>query len=616
MHDVSCRITAAFLTYIKNTRQELLGPLLKGLPYDEPYLANPDNWIPWDIERILEDRLVELFDDERVLFQIGRSVVSLKSLGIVNILFNLFVTPERLVRYAPRIARYFTKDIVQITVRETTKNSALVELRVKGRQTRGACLFNQGMFSLASELFGQGETIVAELQCVVPVQELGRYHNKVYALDGQGNVLESGCGCGQHVIGAVSDTGAFSLNNIEYGAGSCLYRLTWDTKPLRISRGTAGRREALEDALVHLEENHAKLQNAYEDLRKSGEKYRDLMQNASDIICFVDAAGMITGLNMKGIELTGYGHDEVMGQDIISLVDEAGQEAAAAGLRESLAGAPTVAELVLKKKNGGRLILSVNSTPVKEDNGVSGLMLIARDITLEREMAGRLIEAERFAAKGMVAAEIAHEINNSLANMETALYILNNIRVDRGYRQDVLKDVHEEIERMSGIVKGILEVYRADDSVIQAVDINAEITKIIHITQRRLKGRGISIIPELYPNLSPIACYPGHIKQILLNLIKNAEEAMLSSDRKQIVISTGERDDIVSLKVSDTGCGIPEERLNRIFAPFQTSKNEGAGLGLTICQEIAKKYGGDIQLLSQAGKGTSVMVSFPKDFHG
>jgi len=616
MHEVSCRITAAFLNYIRNTRQEFLEPLLEGLPYDGPYLANPDNWIPWDVERVLEQRLVELFDDERVLFQIGRSVVSLKSLGIVNILFNLFVTPERLVRYAPKIARYFTKDIVQITVRETTKNSALVELRVKGRQTRGACLFNQGMFSLASELFGQGETAVAEVQCVVPVQDLGRYQNRFYALDAEGNVLESECGCGQHVIGAVSETGTFRLNDTVFGAASCLYRLTWDTKPFRIRRGTAGRREALEDALVHLEENHAKLQNAYEDLRASGEKYRDLMENASDIICFVDAGGRITALNKKGIELTGYGHDEVIGQDIYSLVDEAGRDAAEARLRESLAGDPAVVEVVLRKKNGGSLILSINSTPVRENGRITGLMLIARDITLEREMAGRLIEAERFAAKGMVAAEIAHEINNSLANIETALYILNNIRVDRGFRQDVLKDVHEEIERMSGIVKGILEVYRADDSVIQAVDMNTEIIKIIHMTQRRLKGKGISIIPELYPNLSPIACYPGHIKQILLNLIKNAEEAMLSSARKQVVISTGERDDMVSMKVSDTGCGIPAERMDGIFVPFQTSKPEGAGLGLTICREIAKKYGGDMLLQSEAGKGTSVMVSFPKNFHG
>jgi len=543
-------------------------------------------------------------------------VVSLKSLGIVNILFNLFVTPERLVRYAPKIARYFTRDIVQITVRETTKNSALVELRVKGRQTRGACLFNQGMFSLASELFGQGETAVAEVQCVVPVQELGRYHDRLYALDAEGHVLESECGCAQHVIGAVSETGTFRLNDTVFGAESCLYRLTWDTRPFRLRRGTAGRREALEDALVHLEENHAKLQNAYEDLRMSGEKYRDLMENASDIICFVDAGSRITALNKKGIELSGYGLDEVIGQDIFSLIDDAGRDAAAARLRESLAGDPTVVEVVLKKRDGGRLILSINSTPVTENGRISGLMLIARDITLEREMAGRLIEAERFAAKGMVAAEIAHEINNSLANIETALYILNNIRVDRGYRQDVLKDVHEEIERMSGIVKGILEVYRADDSVIQAVDMNAEIIKIIHMTQRRLKGKGISIIPELYPNLSPIACYPGHIKQILLNLIKNAEDAMLSSVRKQVVISTGERDDIVSLKVSDTGCGIPEERMHRIFAPFHTSKPDGAGLGLTICREIAKKYGGEMRLQSETGKGTSVMVSFPKEFHG
>jgi PAS domain S-box-containing protein len=616
MLEVSCRITAAFLTYIKNTRQEFLGPLLMGLPYDEVYLSNPDHWIPLDVERIMEDRLVELFHDERILFHIGRSVVSLKSLGIVNIIFNLFVTPERLIRYAPKIARYFTKDIVQIAVRETTRNSALVEVAVRGRQTRGACLFNQGLFSLASELFGQGETRVEEVQCVVPVHELGRHSKKSYAIDESNKVIESSCCDGHQVVGMLSEKGTFTLNNTLFGAESCVYRLTWDRKPFKLRRGTAGRKEALEEALLHLEENYGKLQKTYDSLWKSEEKYRDLMENASDIICFLDAEGRIMALNKKGVELIGYALDEVLKKDVLSFVDEPGRDAAAARLKESLAGNPAVVEVTLKTKHGDPLILSVNSTPVMEDGRITGIMLIARDITGEREMAGRLIEAERFAAKGMIAAEIAHEINNSLANIETALYILNNMRVDRAYRQDVLKDVREEIDRMSGIVKGILEVYRADDSVIQTVDINAEIVRVILIMQRRLNGRGIAITPELYPNLSPVPCYPGHIKQVLLNLIKNAEEAMLSSHKKVILVSTEEREDLVSMKVSDTGSGISPEGMKQIFTPFHTSKPEGAGIGLTICREIIKRYGGDIQIQSEEGKGTCVTVSFPKHFHG
>ncbi len=126
MDEISCRITSAIINYVKNTKPEFLKPLLDGLPYSKDYLLDLDNWIPWDIERILEERLVRLFDDEAIMFKIGRSVVTLKSLGVVNIIFNLFMTPERLVRYTPKIARYFTKDVVHINVIETTKERALL----------------------------------------------------------------------------------------------------------------------------------------------------------------------------------------------------------------------------------------------------------------------------------------------------------------------------------------------------------------------------------------------------------------------------------------------------------------------------------------------------------
>lgn len=590
MNEISCRITNTFLNYVRNTKAELLKPLLEGLPYNESYLSNPDNWIPWHVERVLEDRLACLFGDDTIMFKIGRSILTLKSLGIVNIVLNLFMTPERLIRYSPRIAKYFTKDIVRINVIDASKREAIVELRIQGRQTRGACLFNQGMFSITTELFGLGPAEISEVQCVIPAHELG------------------GAGA--------TEAHSRGHNNTIFGAESCIYHMKWKHRTGWFVRKLAGSKQALEDALQHLEENHAKLEKAYQHIRKSEEKYRDLMENASDIICLLDADGRITSLNKKGLELLGSAKEEVAGLTFLSLVDDPHTENFALKFRESLRGITAVSELGLKIKDGGRAILSINSTPILEDGSVKGIMLIARDITREQEMTERLMEAERFAAKGMVAAEIAHEINNSLANIETALFIINNIRIDRVYRQDILKDVRDEILRMSGIVKGILEVYHSDNSVIQSVDINAEILKVINITLRRLKGKGISISPKLAPELPPVSCYPGHVKQVLLNLIKNAEEATDPHNAGLISIATGEDGDFIRMCVSDNGCGIPGELMDSIFSPLFTSKEKGGGLGLSICREIIKKYDGDITVESAEGKGTSVTVSLRKNGHG
>ncbi len=612
MSEISCRVTNTFLRYVKNIKPEVLKPLLKDLPHNEDFLMNTDNWISWDVERLLEDRLMRFFNDEMIMFKIGKSTLANKSLGIVNILANLFMTPERFIRYTPKITNYFSKGLGQLNVLETSRQSATVEFKIKGTQTRGGCLYTQGMFSIFTELFGLKAAEVSELQCVVPINKISSLHGKSYHIDDNKKVRQS-----SHpkengkVIGLISDNGSFKINGTSFGAESCIYKLKWGKKMSGFLTKTAGKKKALSDALKHLEENHNKLETAYERLWKSEANYRSLMENASDIICFIDSEGIITSSNKKGIELSGYSSREITGQHYLSFVDKKYQRAAMLRFKKALNSSNAPFELIVKTKDRGSLVLSANSSSLKEAGKTVGLMVIARDITKDQEIAARLLEAERFAAKGIVAAEIAHEINNSLANIETALFIVNNIRTNVQYKQDIFKDVYEEIERMSGIVKGILEVYRSDNLVIQSVDINAEIAKVIEITKRRLHGRVISVVSELSPDLPSVPCYPGHIKQILLNLIKNAEEAMVPDGKKIITINTTQENGSVHLKIKDTGCGIEDKIKDKIFSHLYTSKKEGSGFGLSICRQIAKKYNGDIKFESEAGKGTTVTVSFP-----
>ena len=595
MSEISCVITNSFLHYVKNTEPEFIKPLLNDLPFDESYLTNTNNWIPLDVEHILEKRLVQLFNDDMIMFKIGKSIIDHKSLGIVNVLANLFTTPERFIRYTPKITRYFTKGLITANVIETNPEHATVELISRGKHTKGACLYNQGMLSVFTKLFGLETAEVSELQCVVPVTEISLPDSKVHA--------------------SVHDNGQGKVNETTYGADSCIYTLKWKNRMSRFIRKTAGKKKALEEALKHLEANHSHLQQAYESLWKSEAHSRNLMENASDIICLIDFQGIITSLNKKGTELTGYSDAEVTGKHFLSFIDDQYKRPALIRFKRSFNISTAPYELVIMTKDARPLIISAAASPVKEGNQSIGLMIIARDITRDREIAARLLSAERFAAKGMVAAEIAHEINNSLANIETALFIVNKIRTETQYKQEIFKDVHDEIDRMSGIVKGILEVYRSDDAAIESVNLNTEISRVINITKRRLSGKVITIISKLTPDLPSVPCYPGHIKQILLNLIKNAEESMDISPQKIITISTTGNNGSVNMHISDTGSGIPSDIRDKVFSHLFTSKPEGYGFGLSICKQIAKKYRGDINLESEEGKGTTVTVSFPIGHH-
>ncbi len=595
MNEISCVITNSFLHYVKNTKPELIKPLLKDLPLNESYLTNTNKWIPLDVERILEKRLIQLFNDDMIMFKIGKSIVEQKSLGIINVLANLFTTPERFIQYTPKITRYISKGVVTVNVIETNPENAILELIINGKQTRGSCLYNQGMLSVFTKLFGLEDADVSELQCVVPVSEITMPDSDVKTSI-HNNVREK-------------------FKGTTFGADSCILKLTWKNRMSRFIRKTAGKKKALEEALEHLEANHTHLQQAYEKLWKSEAHTRNLMENASDIICLIDTRGNITSLNKKGTELTGYSDAEVIGKHFLSFIDEKYKRPSLIRFKRSFNTTTAPYELVVVTKDVRPLIISAAASPVREGNRSIGLMIIARDITHEREIAARLLSAERFAAKGMVAAEIAHEINNSLANIETALFIVNKIRTETQYKQEIFKDVHDEIDRMSGIVKGILEVYRADDGAIESVNLNTEISKVINITKRRLSGKVITIISKLTPDLPSVPCYPGHIKQILLNLIKNSEESMDVSPQKIITISTTGDNGSVKMHISDTGSGIPADIRDKVFSHLFTSKPEGYGFGLSICKQIAKKYRGDINLESEEGKGTTVTVSFPVENH-
>lgn len=580
--DISCRITNVFLNYVKNTRPEFVEPLVRGLPYTYQHLVDTDNWIAWDAERVIEERLVDLYDDPQILFQIGRSIVTHKSLGVIHILFNLFTTPEGVFRYTPKVASLFTKGIVTVNILNSSSQSVIIELKIKGPQTRGSCLFNLGMFSAVPELFGLKSAEVIEHQCMVAMSISGKLKN------------------------------TYGIDEIKTGAESCIFELRWKgKKDQSFMFGGTRKQKALDEARIELEENYVKLQSAYDLLACSEERYRDLFNNAGDIIILLDSDGTIAAVNKKGTSIFGVPANKLIGRPIGTLIDESYRSELQDHLSASMTGTQIVIELVGLTKDGTRL-LSVTSSPIMQDGNTIGLMVIARDISAERELAARLLEAERFAAKGLVAAEIAHEINNALANIETALYISNNISINDKYRSTLMSETRAEIQGMSNIVRGILDVYKADDTSAQMVSLNNEIKKVMDLTARRFKGDNIRMISRLCLSDPVIFCNPGHFKQILLNLLTNSRDALENGSTRSIIVSTEEIGEDVRLKVMDTGCGIPPDVLPEVTDRVFSTKSKGTGLGLSICKRLAEANKGVMEIESALGKGTTVYITFRK----
>jgi two-component system, sporulation sensor kinase E len=259
-----------------------------------------------------------------------------------------------------------------------------------------------------------------------------------------------------------------------------------------------------------------------------------------------------------------------------------------------------------------------------EKSGSAGVALILRDATEARAQTFQAIENERIQALTLLAASVAHEIGNPLNAlhihlqlMERELKKLRNSRepekIERTEQLNRLEEyVHVakgEIHRLDNIITQFLDGLRARAPKLAQASLNRIIGETIELLRPELENRGQRVIEKLSSNLPEVPCDATQIKQVLVNLIRNAVQAMNRGG--EITIETGAASEAVWVSISDTGSGIPEEKLNRIFQPFFTTKKRGSGLGLMIVQRIIRDHAGRIDVESKPGQGTTFRVWLP-----
>ena len=244
-------------------------------------------------------------------------------------------------------------------------------------------------------------------------------------------------------------------------------------------------------------------------------------------------------------------------------------------------------------------------------------LFVFRDITFFNRFKEEFRKNESLAQMTTMAAGVAHEIKNPLASISIYLQLMEKMMEKNGSMTSAearkyLDVVEEEVERINRIAVDFLFAVKPMKVNLTACSMNDIVRKTADVAGPELEEKGIRLVMHLATSLPKVFADPALIEQSLLNLVKNAMQAM-PEDRKDpcVTISTYIESDMVKLSVQDNGCGMTEDQMSKIFEPYYTTKSSGTGLGLTVLFKIMKQHGGDVTVHSVYGEGSEFILQVP-----
>lgn len=369
-----------------------------------------------------------------------------------------------------------------------------------------------------------------------------------------------------------------------------------------------------------LEEQLHELYVNVEALKRGRDELRVLLARLPDLVV-VHVAGTIVWANDAFVHVLRYERTEdVVGTAMLDHVAEASKQVIRERMRLSpeAPGFPALSEIAMKARTGDPVIVEVAATQLVVFDGVPARLVVGRDLTERVRMQQKLIVADRLASVGILAAGVAHEVNNPLG------YVLNNIEIARkelvrlgdGAESagQALSVALEGVARIRAIVHDLLMLARGETGTLEGIDVRVVAASTLSLAAREIE-RTARLVQDFRPAPLVIAS-ESRIAQVLLNLVSNALESMQGRPREENVLLvriSSAVDGRLLLEVSDTGGGIAKEDLPRVFEPFFTTRpaGQGTGLGLAIAQRLVVESGGEISVTSTLGRGTTLRVLLP-----
>ncbi|MFC2149808.1 nitrogen regulation protein NR(II), partial [Candidatus Auribacterota bacterium] len=350
-----------------------------------------------------------------------------------------------------------------------------------------------------------------------------------------------------------------------------------------------------------------------QDISRENGFLHSILKSLNDAVIVLDNEKTVLYINPAGCEMLGARvWKDIVGKKIDDLrIDKCVYDF----LRKEKTGNRQSVNRELKICYPRMLDLAVSILPLQDESGeVVGMAVIFRDITEKRKMEDRMIRSEKLGAFSVIAAGLAHEIGNPLNSLNIHVQLiqreLSKLKTaGRKKLSDLFSVVSTEIDRLDDIVRGFLQAIRPVKPNYRENNINDVVKSTLKLLQPEMKSLDISLEKELSDEIPRTMSDKTQLKQAFVNILKNSVQAM--PDGGIIAVVTWLEGDLIKIAVRDDGKGISPENLSRIFDPHFTTRKEGMGIGLMMTQKIIKAHGGEIEVKSQAGIGTSVTVILP-----
>ncbi|MBI4551197.1 MAG: PAS domain S-box protein [Candidatus Latescibacteria bacterium] len=357
------------------------------------------------------------------------------------------------------------------------------------------------------------------------------------------------------------------------------------------------------------------------ELRVAKEFSETVLENANSLVLVLSAEGKVLLFNKRCEETTGYISEAIIGQDwITTFLPVDAQDQGCLILTGIIEGRmPDVWESPMLTKNGTiRTIRWRHGVILDKAGQTTGVIAIGQDVTEQRRLEEQVLQAERLAAVGRMAAQVAHEIRNPLSSIGLNIELLaDEIRERRWNDSDEAKELVQvalsEIERLNDVIRDYLMFARMPIKQLRPEPVNPLVTGLVKLVRPEAKRSRVRLVSKLDPGIPAVTIDRSLVGQALLNCVRNAIEAM--PDGGTLTITTRLAESRVEVSIKDTGPGIPSEHLTKVFDPFYSTKDKGTGLGLPYVRQIITEHGGHVVLQSTPSVGTTVIIQLPVASH-